>query len=187
MARVLILYATFEGQTRKISEQIATWLRAAEEECVLVDAGEDDEFQVEGYDAAIIAGSLHEAKHQKWLTKAVRERARELSAIPTAFLSVSLTAVSKDEKHTADANRCIAEFLQETGLKAAATKPVAGALKYTQYDWMKRAIMRMIVAKEGGDTDVSQDYEYTDWEDLRAFVNEFRAIVMHAEPATLIS
>lgn len=185
MVRVLIVYATFEGQTRKICEQIAEWLRASDQECVLIDAGEDDEFRVEGYDAAIIAGSLHEAKHQKWLTKAVRERAGDFNAIPTAFLSVSLTAVSKDEKHTADAQRCIDEFLHDTGLTAAVTKPVAGALKYTQYDWMKRAIMRMIVAREGGDTDVSQDYEYTDWKDLEAFVEEFRALSGRAKTVTV--
>jgi menaquinone-dependent protoporphyrinogen oxidase len=33
--------------------------------------------------------------------------------------------------------------------------------------------MRRIVRKAGGDTDTSRDFEYTDWDDLRTFVNEF--------------
>jgi len=33
--------------------------------------------------------------------------------------------------------------------------------------------MRRIARKEGGDTDTSRDYEYTDWNDLRAFGEAF--------------
>jgi menaquinone-dependent protoporphyrinogen oxidase len=52
-------------------------------------------------------------------------------------------------------------------------KFVAGALPYTRYNWLKRWIMRRIVAKAGGDTDTTRDFEYTDWEDLRAFARTF--------------
>jgi len=34
--------------------------------------------------------------------------------------------------------------------------------------------MKRIVAKAGGDTDTSRDYMYTDWNDLRAFADDFR-------------
>ncbi len=34
--------------------------------------------------------------------------------------------------------------------------------------------MRRIVASAGGDTDVSRDYCYTDWADVRGFAEEFR-------------
>ncbi|MNC94612.1 Protoporphyrinogen IX dehydrogenase [menaquinone] [compost metagenome] len=50
---------------------------------------------------------------------------------------------------------------------------MAGALPYSKYNWVKRWMMRRIVAKAGGDTDTSRDYEYTDWNDLRAFAKEF--------------
>jgi menaquinone-dependent protoporphyrinogen oxidase len=33
--------------------------------------------------------------------------------------------------------------------------------------------MKRIVAKAGGDTDTTRDYEYTDWEDLRRFAQDF--------------
>ena len=33
--------------------------------------------------------------------------------------------------------------------------------------------MRRIVAKAGGDTDTTRDYEYTDWDDLWAFARAF--------------
>jgi menaquinone-dependent protoporphyrinogen oxidase len=33
--------------------------------------------------------------------------------------------------------------------------------------------MRRIVAKAGGDTDTSRDYEYTDWNQVRGFARDF--------------
>ena len=50
---------------------------------------------------------------------------------------------------------------------------VAGALPYTKYGWLKRMMMKRIVAKAGGDTDTTRDYEYTDWIDLRNFARDF--------------
>jgi menaquinone-dependent protoporphyrinogen oxidase len=39
--------------------------------------------------------------------------------------------------------------------------------------------MRRIAAKAGGDTDVSRDYEYTDWNDVRDFAVGFAGVVAH--------
>ena len=52
-------------------------------------------------------------------------------------------------------------------------KLVAGALPYTRYNWVKRWVMRRIVSKAGGDLDTSRDYEYTDWDDVKAFAVKF--------------
>ena len=41
--------------------------------------------------------------------------------------------------------------------------------------------MKRIVAKAGGGTDTTRDYEYTDWNDLRAFALEFLQAVPAAE------
>jgi menaquinone-dependent protoporphyrinogen oxidase len=100
-----------------------------------------------------------------------------MGARPSAFLSVSMSAVKKDEQHRADTQKCIDEFLEETGWKPTVTKAVAGALKYTKYDWLKRFVMVQIVKSEGGDIDTSKDHEYTDWADLKAFVSEFLKLV----------
>jgi menaquinone-dependent protoporphyrinogen oxidase len=56
-------------------------------------------------------------------------------------------------------------------------KLVAGALRYTKYNFFVRWMMKRIVAAAGGDTDTSRDYEYTDWQDLRAFADRFSAVV----------
>ena len=48
---------------------------------------------------------------------------------------------------------------------------VAGALRFTQYDFFKKFIMRMI-AKKAGEKDPSGDKEYTDWARLNVLLNE---------------
>lgn len=172
--RVLIVYGTTEGQTRKICEQIGTWMRDGGAQVDLIDSTiVPEEMNLHLYDAFIAAGSLHQGKHQSSLAHFVQAHEVGLKGLPSAFLSVSLTAISKDEKHQADAQKCIDQFIEQTGWHPTFTKPVAGALKYTQYDWLRRMVMRSIVKKEGGDIDTSRDYEYTDWEELKGFAAEF--------------
>lgn len=74
-------------------------------------------------------------------------------------------------------------FARDAGWTPHRIVLVAGALKYLEYDFLKRMIMRLIAKKEGRDTDTSKDYEYTDWEALRRFCDEF--VANHARKAPL--
>ena len=64
-----------------------------------------------------------------------------------------------------------------TGWRPILTKTVAGAVLYTRYNWFKRRLMKRIVAKAGGGVDTSRDYEYTDWNELRTFAEQFDQMV----------
>jgi len=190
MARILIVYGTTEGHTRKIAEQVGDWIRLRGHQADVFDSAMNPPEILAGYDGFIVAGSLHEGKHQRPLRHFVTEHATELTGAPSAFLSVSLSAVGRDDAHRADTQRCIDEFCNQTGWMPTLTLPVAGALLYTKYDWLKRMVMRSIVRKEGGDIDTCQDYEYTDWDALHTFVDAFVAQVEAAslrEPAVAAS
>ena len=50
-----------------------------------------------------------------------------------------------------------------------------GALRYPQYDFLKRLLMKHIAYREGGPTDVTKDHEFTNWNALAAFVEGFVA------------
>lgn len=174
MKKVLIAYGTTEGHTRKIANRISEWTRAAGAEATVVDTANIPNFlKVSGFDAFILAGSLHMSKHQSALVHFAKQNRAAMDGKPTAFISASLTSVIKDANHVYQAQECIDEFFRETGWRADVALPVAGALLYTEYDWVKRALLKMIAKKEGGDTDTSKDYEYTDWNELRVFVDIF--------------
>jgi len=176
MKPILVVYGTTEGHTRKIAEFIADRLQHRGQEVHLVDSTSPAAALVTPvYAGAVIGGSLHQHKHQSSLMHFVKANAGWLNTIPTAFFSVSLSMAGRDEEEHAEAKKLAQDFLEETGLKAGMLRLVAGALKYTQYEYFKRLIMRRIAKEAGGDTDTSRDHEYTDWDDLSRFVDEFAA------------
>ncbi len=174
MKKALVIYGTTEGHTRKVATFIAEHLRAQGAAVDLVDSATPAAAAVQPvYGAAVIAGSLHEHLHQRALVHFVKRNVAWLNAIPTAMVSVGLAAAIPDAESQAQARNNLQYFLNETGLKPTLAKTVGGALLYTQYDWFKRTMMRLIAKQMGKDVDDTRDHEYTDWDDLRRFVDEF--------------
>jgi len=174
MARLAIFYDTTEGQTAKIAERIGR--RTAELGHVAHVANVrklPKNFRLEGFDGILLGASIHIGRHSRQAVDFVTRNRPTLNTVPSGFFSVSLTAAGKTPRHREEAERCIAQFLERTGWKPAITASIAGALRYREYGFFKRFVMRRIAAKEGGDTDVSRDWEYTDWEQVTRFVETF--------------
>lgn len=182
---IAVLYATREGQTRKIAEHVAANLRSTGRHVDVLDLAHlPASFDLVAYDGAILAASVHATHHEREMIAFVRAHRAQLDAIPTAFLSVSLSeagaeqAAAPPEKRAAaaaDAQRMIDRFCEETGWRPRAgdAKPVAGALAYSKYGLFKRFALKQLAKRAGGDTDTSRDWEYTDWPALDAFVAAF--------------
>lgn len=174
MIPLLVAYGTTEGQTRKIAEFIAERLRIRGHRIDLIDTATPAALQVQpAYQGAILGGSLHQGRHQSSLLHFVKANHAWLSAMPVAVFSVSLSAALNDAESKSEVQRLLDAFVAEGGLKPCATRCIAGALKYTEYDYFKRLLMRMIARHQGQPTDTSKDYEYTQWDDVEAFVDEF--------------
>lgn len=175
MAKVLIVYGTTEGQTAKIAQHIADAGRRLGHGVDVVHAPEiaDDTAALEKYGAAIVGASVHEGHYQKAVAHFVEHYRDWLAARPSAFFSVSMAAASKNPEEHADVQRIIAEFVGSCGWTPTMTDSFAGALKFTQYNWLKRMLMKQIAKHEGGPTDTSQDYEYTDWGQVDGFAGRF--------------
>jgi menaquinone-dependent protoporphyrinogen oxidase len=103
----------------------------------------------------------------------VRRNGDALRRIPTAFVSVSLTAVRTDPASVAAAQACVEAFVRGTGWMPRETWLTAGALAYTRYGLIKKLLMRRIAQRNGGATDITRDHEYTDWARLRSQVRAF--------------
>ena len=178
MKSVLVVYGTTEGQTRKIAEFLASALTALRVDVDLLDSATERAALVQPvYAAAIACGSLHQQKYQASLRHFVKSNKAWLAGIPAAFIAVSLTAVLKDDQSRSELQETAEAFYQETGWTPGITRHVAGALRYSEYDYFKRLIMKLIARQHGGDTITSHDHEYTDWDDLTRFVGEFVAAI----------
>ena len=170
--KLLILYGTAEGQTRKIAHFMETLLHNAGHQVTIADTTADPPSPKE-YDAVLIGSSVHMHKYQSAVNHYIKKHVDELNLMPGAFFSVSLAAASEIEEEHLEVQKITNDFLEQTGWKPIMTTQIAGALKYTEYDYFKRLLMKMISKKEGGATDTSQDYEYTDWDEVIKFSNEF--------------
>ena len=174
MARIAILYDSTTGQTAKIASKIAEIGTAAAHSVEQRDIHSlPSDFHLEDFDAIILGAAIHMGKHSRQMTEFVEQHRQRLEAIPSAFFSVSLSAAGKAEVQRQHARDCLDQFLRQTKCQPRATAIIAGALLYRSYGFWLRLMMKWIAWREGGDTDTSKDYEYTDWNQVQTFTQEF--------------
>lgn len=171
---ILILYGTTEGQTRKIVDFMRQRLEAAGHLVTLWEATTDTaSLNPGGYDAVIVAASVHLGKYQQAVEHWVRGHALELSRVGAAFVSVSLAAAGTDEDDVKGIQQVVAEFMHRTGWTPAVLEHVAGAFRYTEYDFFKRWALKYIAWRKGAPTDTGRDWELTDWDAVGRFVDNY--------------
>ena len=174
MANVLVVYATHDGQTRKIAERIATVLRVRRHVVGLLDAARPPRDVDLGRFQAVFVGSPIRAQgYLRPVVRFVQEHLTALEKVPTLFFSVGLAVLSKASDGRAQTMEIVDKFIATTGWHPRRVELVAGALPYTRYNFLIRFVMRRISKKEGGDTDTSRDYEYTDWGAVDRFAVDF--------------
>ena len=170
---VLVLYATVEGHTRKIAERASALLEKAGQAVVLADVREPG-FAVPGrFDGVLICAPIHIGRYPSPVAQFIIDWKAALADVPTAFISVSLAIHSDSAEERAEAEAFPAKLEQKTGFHIPKVHHAAGALKFLEYDFFKRMLMRQIASKEGGPVDTSRDHEFTDWAALDTFVQEF--------------
>ena len=174
--KALILYATTEGQTHKIAHFAADQLSELGYKVTLNDLNYGPPAPV-GFDLVIVGASLHVMKYQASAAHYLKQHATELNKIRSAFLSVSMTAASDNKESWDELEQITDHFLKFTGWQPTKVFQVAGALKYTKYDFFKKFVMRLISEKEGRSTDTDHDYEYTDWVALSGFLKTLVKLV----------
>ncbi len=183
MNRAAVLYATREGHTALIAECVARKFRDLGIPADVVDLRrKGSTVRLEDYRAAVLASSVHVGKHEPAMVRFAREHRAALDAMPSAFLSVSLSEAGVELPRTTPERRAqsaagvqemLDRFCLETGWHPTHVLPVAGALRYTQYNFIKRFILKQISKRAGGSTDTSRDHVYTDWTALAAFIARF--------------
>jgi len=170
--KILIVYGTTEGQTRKIAEWTADRVRQRGHEVELRDsAALVSDLDLRALDAFIVAASVHHEHHQKTITNFVVAHRELLNVTPSAFISVSLSAVLEAEK--TEAKRYLDHFVSVTGWKPLLTLLIGGAARFTEYDYFQEQVIKFIVLRRGGTMGTDRDREFTDWNELGDFVDEF--------------
>lgn len=173
--QILILYATTEGQTLKIMRKTTKRLAEQGHGVELLDARDFTAEALTDRDALIVGASIHMGKFQKRMRKALTRAATALTGTPSLFLPVSLAAASDTEDDAQELDRIVTKFLAQTGWSPSQIQHIAGAFRFSKYDFMKSWAMRHIAEKRGLTLDYQSDTEFTDWPALDACVDSFVA------------
>ena len=173
--KILIAYATTEGQTRRICQACADNLIGAGHSVEVLQVSGEDDIDIARFDAAILAASLHMHHYQKEMAQFVATHAEALAHLPTLFLSVSLAIVGGDPDELADLEGIAHRFFEDTGWHPRRVEQIAGAFRFTQYDFLKSWAMRWVASQKGQKVDPNSDTEYTDWDALEALVTHWAA------------
>ncbi len=180
--RIVVAYATWHGQARRIAEHVARELETWGWPCDLINVAEEPLDEWPAYAAAILVAPVHGGHHEKAMVRFVKVALPALGHIPNAFLSVTLTEASVEDpqatperhaKASADVTAMVESFVKETGWRPQQVVPVAGALHFTEYNPILRWVMKQIARRNGGPTDTTRDYEFTDWGALGRFAQQF--------------
>jgi len=170
--RVLIMYASTHGHTGIIATRFQTYLEMNGGQVEAVDVKLFPEVSAADYDAVIVGASIHAGHHQKEIVKWVKANLQDLDARPNALLSVSLSAAEDTEESREATQKCIADFVDETGWRPDHSEPVAGAIQYREYDKFTRLLIRTMMKHGGHPTDTSRDYVLTDWDALSRLADD---------------
>ena len=191
MKPFVVLYATREGQTRRIAHHIEARVNDHGHPARIRRIHDIREpFDLDRYEGAILAASVHLGKHEPEVVEFVKRHRDKLEKLPTALLSVSLSEAGAEdptrtederEEAAADVRGAIDGFLRETGWRPKHIKAVAGALVYSKYNFITRFVMKQIAKKRAIATDTAHDYEFTDWKAVDHFADEILGeVIAHA-------
>jgi menaquinone-dependent protoporphyrinogen oxidase len=172
--RILVVYGSATGQTRKIVEFLAERWRGQAHTIELCDAARlPRRLDPSGFDRIVVASCVRQGVYRRAVMSFVRRYPDALTAVPSVFLSVSMAAANVLNR--ADARRWLQgwvdTFSEKTGWTPALVHHVAGGLPFTRYDIVTKWIMRRIAEEQGYDTDTAHDHEYTDWAELGDFAD----------------
>ncbi|WP_370203245.1 flavodoxin domain-containing protein [Salipiger bermudensis] len=173
--RILIAYATTEGQTRKICRFVSDRLVAAGHSVELLNVTDAEGLEPARFDAVVLAGSVHVGALQPELIAFAQAHSDVLSRLPVLYLQVSLAAAGQDAEEWQELREIADKTVAGFGWRPGRIEQVAGAFRFAEYDFFKSWAMRWIAAQPGQKVDPKADREYTDWARLAEAVESWAA------------
>ena len=170
--KTLILFSTRDGQTREIASYLASELKELGVYADVVNLNRTPEIEWAKYDRVVIGASIRYGHFHPALESFVKKHLQTLNILPSAFYSVNLVA-RKPEKSSPQTNSYTRKFLLSSPWKPDHCAVFAGALRYPRYRWFDRVMIQFIMRMTGGETDASKEVEYTDWNKVALFAQDF--------------
>ena len=79
----------------------------------------------------------------------------------------------ENEKNTPDTNPYIIKFLKKSEWQPKKLGVFAGKIDYPRLSFINKIVIRLIMFITKGPTNTNNTYEFTDWQRVKKFINEF--------------
>jgi menaquinone-dependent protoporphyrinogen oxidase len=168
MANILIIYATTDGQTLRISQRLQQVIKACGHRVTLEPVEHSAQVDLQAFDRIVVGASIRYGKHSRLVHDFVQRNARVLASKPNAFFSVNVVA-RKPEKSQPDTNPYLLKFLKQIAWKPSQLAVFAGKINYPLYGPLDRLVIRLIMWMTHGPTQADAVVEFTDWAQVEAF------------------
>ena len=163
--KTLILYSSHDGQTKKIAQFIAEKMGDVAE---VMPLRAESAVDFQHFSQVVIGASIRYGHFNRHLYQFIEKYSQQLNQLPTAFFAVNLTA-RKPDKNTPETNAYTRKFLLRSKWKPTIARVFAGGLYYPRYSFFDRLMIQFIMRITGGETDVTKEIEYTDWQAVNKF------------------
>ena len=170
--KILIIFETVEGHTRKIVEFVENRLRSAGHDIQVFNAEDQTAaLTFDTVDKIILAAPVHERRHPRNFELLVSASRDELSAKPTLLISVSLKASFPEGLE--EAQDYLTEMEMRTDFRPTKEYLAAGAVRTESYGYFEQQVIRNVVlnGREIGLVDGVRDF--TDWTALGNTIDAF--------------
>ena len=168
--KILIIYSSTDGHTKKICEVIKENL-INKGELHLTSIENAPETNIQFYDYIIIGASIRYGKHNRKVFDFIEKNLNIIEKKKNAFFSVNVVA-RKNEKNTPETNPYIKKFLSKTRWKPKKLGVFAGKVDYPNYSFLNKQIIRFIMFITKGPIDTSKSFEFTNWDNVKKFAQE---------------
>ena len=171
MHKSLILFSSIDGHTKSICKKISEHIGNDEVDIFPI----SKEFiNLDEYKTIIIGASIRYGKYRKELYKFIRKNKDYLDKKNNAFFSVNVVA-RKSNKNTPETNPYLIKFLKNIDWVPKKVGVFAGKIEYPKYKFLDKYAIKFIMWITKGPTNTSETYEFTDWEEVKAFAESLKS------------
>jgi len=168
MAKILILYSSTDGHTRKICNRLQQVIEQQAHQVTLVSIRDEPHVDLQPFDKIVIGASIRYGKHSPLVVDFINSNERLLDSKSSAFFSVNIVA-RKPQKNQPETNPYMRKFLKQIAWHPRQLAVFAGKIDYPRYGFFDRLMIRLIMFITKGPTDPKAVVEFTDWQQVEAF------------------
>jgi menaquinone-dependent protoporphyrinogen oxidase len=168
MSKILIIFSTTDGHTRKICQRLQQNIEKNGDQVELISIEEISPVELEAFDKIVIGASIRYGKHSPAVYAFISDNIQILENKRNAFFTVNVVA-RKPEKNQPDTNPYLKKFLTQIVWKPQNLAVFAGKINYQMYQFRDRFMIRFIMWITKGPTALDTNVEFTDWDRVDEF------------------